>query len=169
MEEYRKFVHIPQWSSGFFDGKIRIPIGNDNIDFYKPTVFHEYTHALQFQKSGGNLINFWFAEGLAKNVEVSGCKLIYNISGKRIPVREINSAFQNNNNDLNIINAAYFQSYIIIKNIIEKYGSYSIGNIIRYYLEYRDIEKAFKKEIFSTASEFLDRLEISFKDMYKGG
>jgi len=167
--EYRKFVRIPEWSSGFFDGKIRIPVISGNSPQYslKSTVFHEYTHALQYQKTSGNLINYWFAEGLAKYVECSGLNFNYKPSGEYILAKDINSVFINNKSEFNKISSAYFQSYYIMKNVIDRYGAIAITNIIQNFNKNRNINRAFEKEIFLTPEQLFERLEYEIKELYR--
>jgi tetratricopeptide (TPR) repeat protein len=75
-------VSVPDWSSGLFDGKIRISVdpGGTPPPALAGVLAHELAHAM-LRRVSGDRLPAWFHEGLAQWSE-----------GRRIPVREIRSA-----------------------------------------------------------------------------
>ena len=57
----------PEWVSGQFDGKIRVPLPDAQMDqaTVRSILFHEYTHALIHDLAGGHC-PLWLNEGLAE-------------------------------------------------------------------------------------------------------
>ena len=79
---YFSLVSVPDWSSGLFDGKIRIAVdpGGTPPPALAGVLTHELAHAL-LRASSGDRLAPWFHEGLAQWCE-----------GRRIPVREVRAA-----------------------------------------------------------------------------
>ncbi|PIQ84246.1 MAG: hypothetical protein COV75_03270, partial [Candidatus Omnitrophica bacterium CG11_big_fil_rev_8_21_14_0_20_63_9] len=66
-ESFRKLrQETPEWVGGQFDGKIRMPLPSGQLDTpaVKAILFHEYTHALIEDLTGGRCPT-WLNEGLA--------------------------------------------------------------------------------------------------------
>ena len=76
---YFALASVPDWVSGFYDGKIRISIEPDERPDYvlAGVLAHELAHALIRRRSGGRA-PAWLQEGLAQWCE-----------GRRLPRREI--------------------------------------------------------------------------------
>ncbi|HPG30366.1 MAG TPA: hypothetical protein PKY81_11345 [bacterium] len=162
--DYRSNINAPVWSSALFDGKIRIPVSaNSNPLYLRTLVFHEYTHSIQFQKTNGDMISYWFAEGIAKLVETLGANLIYKETGQFIELNEIDSVFRNKQSEYSKISLSYYESYLIMKHLYEKYGGRAISSIAENYKKDRNIDKAFEKEIFMKTSELFDRIRLDLK------
>jgi len=79
---YFSLVSVPDWSSGLFDGKIRVSVdpGGTPPAALAGVLTHELAHAM-LRGSSGERLPPWFHEGLAQWCE-----------GRRIPVREIRAA-----------------------------------------------------------------------------
>jgi tetratricopeptide (TPR) repeat protein len=79
---YFSLVSAPEWSSGLFDGKIRVLVdpGATAPEALSGVLAHELAHAL-VRRAAGDRAPVWFHEGLAQWCE-----------GRRIPVREVRSA-----------------------------------------------------------------------------
>jgi uncharacterized protein YjaZ len=163
--QYKKLSNVPEWSGGLFDGKIRIPINlNYPVDYIKPTVFHEYTHAIHYQYSNGNMISYWFAEGLAKYIENTSNNINYTIEDKKfLKLEEINSTFLDTKISNKLIKIAYFESYLIVKNISERYGKYTFKNIINEFNKTNNLDQALLNEIFVDTNRLFTELEFDIK------
>lgn len=79
---YFSLVSVPDWSSGLFDGKIRVSVEPDATrpEALAAVLAHELGHAL-IRNSSGDRAPAWFHEGLAQWSE-----------GRRIPVRDVRGA-----------------------------------------------------------------------------
>lgn len=72
-DQYRAATEAPGWSSGLYDGKIRVPLkanGSNEIDrrVLTTTLRHELTHAIVIELAG-NKVPAWLNEGLAMYYE----------------------------------------------------------------------------------------------------
>ncbi|HWZ85492.1 MAG TPA: tetratricopeptide repeat protein [Thermoanaerobaculia bacterium] len=79
---YFSLVSVPDWSSGLFDGKIRVSVdpGATRPEALSAVLAHELGHAFIRGSSGGRA-SPWFHEGFAQWEE-----------GRRIPVRDVRGA-----------------------------------------------------------------------------
>jgi len=79
---YFSVVSVPEWSSGLYDGKIRLSVEPDGgwPSGRSSVLAHELAHAL-LRRRVGDRVPAWFHEGLAQWCE-----------GRRLPVREVREA-----------------------------------------------------------------------------
>ena len=79
---YFSLASVPDWSSGFYDGKIRVSVDPGAAGPGSITVLrHELAHALL--RAAGSRFPAWFHEGIAQWCE-----------GRRLPVREIRASVE---------------------------------------------------------------------------
>jgi tetratricopeptide (TPR) repeat protein len=74
-DQYKAVTDAPNWSSGVYDGRIRIrssELGRSE-EYLERVLSHEFCHALLTERVGKNLPS-WFQEGLAQMVEPGGEK-----------------------------------------------------------------------------------------------
>jgi tetratricopeptide (TPR) repeat protein len=69
--EFYSIHGVPQWTGGFFDGKLRLPakIFDTGERAIRQTSFHEMTHVFLHALAGGEL-EYWLQEGLAQYYEL---------------------------------------------------------------------------------------------------
>ena len=137
-ESFRKLrEESPEWVAGQFDGKIRVPLPNAqfNQGLVRNIMFHEYTHALIYDLTGGQCPT-WMNEGLA---EYEGRSQFSQ------PLRLLAGAFQTNalvpftelSNHITHelpaeqVGLAYEQSYSIVAYLIERYGFWRIRQVLK--------------------------------------
>jgi hypothetical protein len=69
MEVFKTYSGLPDHVSGFFDGTIHLPVPSAaEPEKLKSILYHEYSHALIWQASGGHCPS-WIHEGLAVDQE----------------------------------------------------------------------------------------------------
>jgi tetratricopeptide (TPR) repeat protein len=69
-QQFRDITHVPAWSDGAFDGKIRIPVHgvSQNMDQFESVLVHELTHAM-IHGLASRGVPAWLHEGLASYFE----------------------------------------------------------------------------------------------------
>jgi hypothetical protein len=70
-ENFGRVAHSPAWSAGLYDGRVRIPIPQDQTfdeDFAR-ILRHEITHAVLSEHAQHRHLPAWFQEGLAQVAE----------------------------------------------------------------------------------------------------
>jgi tetratricopeptide (TPR) repeat protein len=65
-KQFRDITHMPAWSDGAFDGKIRVPVHgvSQNMDEFESVLVHELTHAMVHGLASRG-VPAWLHEGLA--------------------------------------------------------------------------------------------------------
>lgn len=133
--DYKTVTDSPDWSGGFYDGKIRLPFGsfNEITPAMRGVLYHEYAHVVVFELTRGNC-PLWLNEGIA---EMFG-RMQYNRSlpgfgravrtGGLIDFRRLEANFS----DFTPANAAlaYQQSYALVNYMATTYGWHRIREIL---------------------------------------
>jgi tetratricopeptide (TPR) repeat protein len=133
--DYKTVTDSPDWSGGFYDGKIRLPYGSltEITPPMRGTLYHEYAHVIVFELTRGNC-PLWFNEGIA---EMFG-RMQHNRSlpefgraaraGKLIDFRKLEANFS----DFSAANAAlaYQQSYALVNYMVTNFGWHRIRQIM---------------------------------------
>ena len=136
-QQFRDVSRTPSWTKGLFDGKIRIPIGGaeQNLDLLKNVLFHEYSHAVVFGISRGRTVPRWLNEGIAgyfENLDNENRRRYpheWIRSGQKlIPLSELHGSFMGFS-DLQA-RMAYDESYAAVKELVDRYGLYSIQQLL---------------------------------------
>ena len=119
----------PEWAAGIFDGKIRVPMPENQEDLrnVKKTIVHEYTHAVVYELSGGR-VPHWFNEGLAEFQEAK-------YAGGKGSMRVLKSALDSDQlpswnqieglfrgRDTRLVSLGYDQSHSVVAYLAQRYG-----------------------------------------------
>ena len=66
-DDYQTVTASPDWSGGFYDGRIRLPFGSlkEITPSIRGVLFHEYAHVVIFELTRGNC-PLWLNEGIAE-------------------------------------------------------------------------------------------------------
>ncbi len=129
--DYKTVTDSPDWSGGFYDGKIRLPFGvmNEVTPGIRGILFHEYAHVVVFELTRGNC-PLWLNEGIA---EMFG-RTQYNRAlpkidkSKLVGFKKLETSFK----DFSTANAtlAYQQSYSLVNYLVETYGWHRVKQIL---------------------------------------
>ena len=139
----------PHWSSGIYDGKIRIPIrgAEGHGDLLKKILFHEYTHAVVHSITPS--CPRWINEGLAEYFSTGNKQKI----GQLIPLRSLeNSFFGLSGRNVYI---AYQESYSAVSYLIEKYGMHRVKEMLESISKGSDPDQAFRNAFSKTYTDFI--------------
>jgi tetratricopeptide (TPR) repeat protein len=153
----------PEWAAGIFDGKIRVPMPENQQDLgnVKKTIVHEYTHAIVQELSGGR-IPHWFNEGLAEFQEAkyaggkgSTSLLKSALENDRLPAwNQIEGLFRGR--DTRLVTLGYSQSHSVVAYLAQRYGFRHMPQLLKQVAQGVTFEEALKKE-FNSPAERLER------------
>ncbi|MEN8153763.1 MAG: hypothetical protein ABFR75_07040 [Acidobacteriota bacterium] len=143
-------TRAPGWAGGLFDGKIRIPVRgvSDNTELLKRVIFHEYSHALVSEIT--KKCPRWIDEGLAEYFSNENLKNI----GQIIPLRKLERGFPSGN--AMAVSVAYQESYAAVSYLIDKYGLYSMKELLIEFGNGKSLNNAFKSVFYISYDTFVD-------------
>ncbi|MDD2897967.1 MAG: peptidase MA family metallohydrolase [Desulfuromonadaceae bacterium] len=133
--DYKTVTDSPDWSGGFYDGKIRLPFGSlhEVTPEIRSILYHEYAHVVVFELTRGNC-PLWFNEGIA---EVFG-RLQTNRplhsfhraarEGTLLDFRKLESSFSGFTTAT--VGLAYQQSYALVNYMVTNYGWHRVRQIL---------------------------------------
>ena len=133
--DYKTVTDSPDWSGGFYDGKIRLPFGSlsEITPAMRGVLYHEYAHVVVFELTRGNC-PLWLNEGVA---EMFG-RMQYNRplpevgraagAGKLIDFRKLEANFSEFSPSEAAL--AYQQSYAMVNYMVTTYGWHRIRQIL---------------------------------------
>lgn len=140
-EQFSDVTDAPSWSSGIFDGNIRVPVGG-SVDKMVLTaiLYHEYAHAVTNMIAGHN-IPTWVAEGVAMYEERHVHDMSQGIKGgKIIPLSSLAGPFMGMSGDE--ASLAYAESYSAVNFLVDRFGSYNLAKLLKLLGRGQSIEDA---------------------------
>ncbi len=143
-------TRAPGWAGGLYDGKIRLPIRglSGQNDILRSVIFHEFTHALISEIT--QKCPLWINEGLAEYFSSDETNL--NIK-KPIPLKYLEKRFPSGN--VAYVSLAYRTSHSAVSYMIDKYGIYSMMELLENFGEGMDLNKAFISVLFVSYDDFV--------------
>jgi tetratricopeptide (TPR) repeat protein len=156
-EQFQEMTGTPDWIGGLFDGIIRVTAstieGED--DRLRNILYHEYTHAVLYKKTGNNLPR-WLNEGLAQYEEPVGNDIQrddiiffkrYLSQGNLIALTDLDKALTHRENKEQL-GLAYLQAKLLVQYINELYYFYRIVSILDGLASGMDIDTALQETLF---------------------
>ena len=145
-------AETPDWVGGQYDGKIRVPLPNGQLDAaaVKQIIFHEYTHALVHDLTRGQC-PVWFNEGLA---EYEGSKASPRgfdqlsaavAKGQLVAWHELEQQFSTAL-PVDTVALGYQQSHSIVRFLSERYGFWRIRRVLKALASRTPLEDALTQE-----------------------
>ncbi len=141
----KQFVDVtdaPSWSGGIFDGNIRIPVGGhiDNTAL-SAVLHHEFTHAV-LHTIAGNKLPTWLDEGIAQYEERWAREPEGDVrGGDFIPLSSLSGSFMGIG-DPGKVRQAYAESLSAVRFYVDRYGMYSLSNLVKLLGEGRGLSDA---------------------------
>lgn len=173
-EEDFDFIHqSPEWVAAVYDGKIRVPISNNKFEPKKfiHLIWHEYSHALVFDLSGGKC-PIWFNEGLAMYQESKKTGLNMNPfirayeKNRLIPIKELNTVFANHKSQEQLF-LAYIESYSIVSYFLDRWNFYIVNEILEYCKKGITFDDALQKSIYRNTAQLEEECKEYLNRLYK--
>ncbi|MDH4100490.1 MAG: peptidase MA family metallohydrolase [Nitrospirota bacterium] len=158
-QQFRDVTLSPGWAGGVFDGKIRIPIGNIDLNDLRleRVVRHEFTHALVHSIAAS--IPTWFNEGLARyfeggNEAATEKKALRGIAAKNmlIPLDALEGGFMVMNKERAWL--AYAESLSAVTYLVERYGIYDTKRLLLDLAKGNSMGTAFYNVLFISYEDF---------------
>lgn len=124
----------PDWSSGLYDGRVRIVIDNypQQKDAIRRTLRHELTHAVLH--TVGTRIPTWLHEGMAQMMEGRPVDLAHQALEARLPLL-LQPADLDGNwtgwSDTDKVAQAYFYSMLLSDWLTQEYGTNALPNLFQ--------------------------------------
>jgi tetratricopeptide (TPR) repeat protein len=161
-DQYQRAIDVPDWSSGVFDGKIRIAEGQ--LALAKGTLEailrHEYTHAALSTLPAQ--IPTWANEGLAEHFEgadpdaARARVLKGKESGQLISWEDLNGAFVTIA-DKERAGLAYATAAALVGGLVSARGSYTLVTLVTQMENGASFDEAFLSTYASTPKAYFER------------
>ncbi len=127
----------PDWVAGQFDGKIRVPLPNAQLNpaTVRQILFHEYTHAL-IHDLANDKCPLWLNEGLAEyegrtqNPGSLALLLKASASQQLFPIEELSNHISTALR-AEEVGLAYQQSYSMVAYLVNRYGFWRIRHLLK--------------------------------------
>jgi hypothetical protein len=160
-EAFARLRAQPDWVSGFYDGKIRVPADGEQSEAdFRHLIRHEYTHAVVGALAKEQCA-VWLNEGLAKSMERWGerggmptpmLKQRFR-AGRILSFAELQGQFIKLQ-DVDTVNLAYEESYTIATYIIDTYGMWKVKRMLAGYAAGDDTRTILAREFRRTPEQF---------------
>lgn len=159
--QFQEVTDAPGWSSGIYDGKIRIPIGGieQETPGLRRLLYHEYTHAAV--RSLTPRVPAWLNEGLAQHFEGREASPAQRAALRRIAqsgnlpsLRQLEGPFTGLNGSQAAY--AYLFSLSAVSYLVDQHGMYRIKGVLDELAGGADAAKALNSAIMLSYEE-IDR------------
>lgn len=133
--DYKTVTDSPDWSGGFYDGKIRLPFGSlaEITPGMRGILYHEYAHVVVFELTRGNC-PLWLNEGIAEMFGRTQYDRSLPAFGRAVRAQKLLD-FRKLESDFSKLSAsdaalAYHQSYSLVNYIVTTYGWHRVKQIL---------------------------------------
>jgi hypothetical protein len=158
-EQYRQATNGPDWSTGLFDGKIRVREGQLAADkgTLDDTLVHEYVHAALHTLPVK--VPPWFHEGLAQHFEAGRPPPVRVMARTGVAPREaLDIPFTQLPPD--VVPAAYATAHAVVVRMVERRGQWGLHQLIAELKGGRDfndaVQRAFAVDVDTLHREAVD-------------
>ena len=124
-QQFRDITRAPEWSSGEYDGRIRVPVAGaeQHPELFERVLTHELTHAVVANIAPRG-VPVWLNEGLAQYFEgasADAARRRMRVLGLTIPLKDLEHGFARLGSR-SAVQAAYDESLLAVSVILEKPG-----------------------------------------------
>jgi tetratricopeptide (TPR) repeat protein len=151
-QQFADVTDAPAWSGGVFDGNIRIPVGGRDIDktALAAVIHHEFTHAVIHREVSGH-VPAWLDEGIAQ-YEERWARQPKADGFTPVPLSTLDRTFINMDPDK--ARNAYAESLSAVQYYVDRFGMYSLSNLVKDLGEGRGVSGAMKEAAGVSLSGF---------------
>lgn len=142
--QYQQATAGPDWSTGLFDGKIRIREGQLAADrgSLNDTLVHEYVHAVLHTLPSS--VPVWFHEGLAQHFEQQRPAPSVVLPHTGLAPREVlNGAFIGLPKE--VVPAAYATAHALVERLVQRRGSWGLTQLLAELKQGRSFDEALQR------------------------
>jgi hypothetical protein len=159
-EEFHDVTQTPSWTSGVYDGRIKLPVGGitDGHDaVLTRTLRHEYGHVVVHHLTHGRC-PVWLNEGAAIWVEEDeeGEREDWaheTLSGQVLfPLRDLAASFTRLPADR--VHVAYAQSYLAVRRLVTRSGGRRVRELLATLGDGRQLGDAFRDTYYEEMARF---------------
>jgi tetratricopeptide (TPR) repeat protein len=167
-QQFQDITDAPGWSSGIYDGKIRIPIGGIERETpgLRKLLYHEYTHAVV--RAITPRCPTWLNEGLAqyfegRRINSQQRAVLKHIvqSGKLPPLQNLEGSFMGLGGSQ--AEHAYVFSLSAVHYMIETFGMNRVRGVLDELARGADTSRALSRGIMLSSEEFERRWKQSLE------
>ncbi|HXX58784.1 MAG TPA: tetratricopeptide repeat protein [Thermodesulfovibrionales bacterium] len=147
--DFHDITQAPEWSTGVFDGKIRIPVrGSERSEvLLKKVLFHEYAHTLVHSLTPR--CPLWINEGIAEYFSAHYPEK----TGQVIPLHSLEQSFAWLPGDK--VGLAYWESCSAVSYLVDRYGVYRLKDLLVSLSKGTQADDAFRQTFGVSYREFL--------------
>src|SRR5207244_3820392 len=132
-KQFRDITRAPDWSAGWFDGRIQIPVrgASQNLPQFDRVLTHELTHAM-VRSLAPRGVPAWMNEGLAMYFEhenADAAKGRLRAARMLIPLSDLENGFDRLNEPEAAL--AYDESAVAVRALIARVGTKGIGPLLQ--------------------------------------
>jgi tetratricopeptide (TPR) repeat protein len=157
----REFFDItgsPDWAGGVYEGHIKVPVGNYNLDILKIILCHEYVHAVIYDRLA-HRCPWWLNEGLAQyfSGDKQGNKRKLEIAAALLSQGNVPSLMDlpgNMGQDKKKAQMAYSLALSGVHFFMEKFTIFEMQAVLDLMAEGKSLEKALEEITAFTFKEF---------------
>jgi tetratricopeptide (TPR) repeat protein len=156
LQQFRDVTQAPDWSSGVYDGRIRVPMRGalERPADLERLLVHEYVHALVASIAGYN-VPVWLNEGLAKTMEPGGresAEAYLSRRAERLPHASLHHSFRRLPSEA--VGLAYAQSAIAVQRMLDLRGAPALVTLLQALGRGAAFESAFQQSVYMRYEDF---------------
>jgi len=157
-QEFFDITGSPDWAGGVYEGHIKVPVGNYNLDILKIILCHEYIHAVIYDRLA-HRCPWWLNEGLAQyfSGDKQGNKQKLEIAAALLSQGNVPSLMDlpgNMGQDKKKAQMAYSLALSGVHFFMEKFTIFEMQAVLDLMAEGKSLEKALEEITAFTFKEF---------------
>lgn len=157
-QEFFDITGSPDWAGGVYEGHIKVPVENYNLDILKIVLCHEYVHAVIYDRLA-NRCPWWLNEGLAQyfSGDKQGNKRKLEIAAALLSQGNVPSLMDlpgNISQDKEQAQIAYALALSGVHFFMEKFTIFEMQAVLDLMAEGKSLEKALEEITAFTFKEF---------------